>query len=135
MAIHVLLVDDTPAVRRELTRLLNRQPDIEVVYAAADFGGVLEGPGSRAADVMVVDIHMPMLCSTAAVGRMLHDRPALKLILISFQADPHCVKVHLQAGVSGYVLKDCAYEELVEAVYTVAAGGRYVSPQIEIGIP
>ena len=135
MAIHVLLVDDTPAVRRELTRLLNQQPDIEVVYAAADLGSIFEVTDPGTAEVMVVDIHMPMLCSTAAVGRMLHDRPALKVIVISFQADPHCVKSHLQAGVSGYVLKDCAYEELVEAVQTVAAGGRYVSPQIEIGIP
>ena len=135
MAIHVLLVDDNPAVRRELARLLNRQPDIEVVCAAANLGSQVEGNGPRTVDVMVVDVHMPLLCSTAAVGRMLRDRPALKLVLISFQADPHYVKAHLNAGVAGYVLKDCAYEELVEAVYTVAAGGRYVSPQIEIGIP
>jgi two-component system response regulator NreC len=135
MAIHVLLVEDTPAVRRALIRLLNRQPDIVVEHAAADLGSVFEGDGSRAADVVVVDVHLPLLCSTAAVGRMLHDRPALKLVLISFQADPHHVEAHLKAGVSGYVLKDCAYEELVEAVQTVAAGGRYVSPRIEIGIP
>jgi DNA-binding NarL/FixJ family response regulator len=57
------------------------------------------------------------------------------VVIVSLQSDPHYVKEGFRVGVTGYLLKDCAFEELVEAVHTVADGSLYVSPEIEIGVP
>jgi DNA-binding NarL/FixJ family response regulator len=67
--------------------------------------------------------------------RIVADHPDIKIIIISLQSDPQYVKKSFEAGATGYLLKDCAYEEIVEAVHIVAAGGTYISPEIEIGVP
>ena len=135
MAIRVLLVEDTPSVRNELRSLLSRQEGIDLVGEAKDGRSALELAGFLPVDVVVMDILLPHFCGVAAVRRLLEEAPNARVILVSFQSDIRYVKENLRAGASGYVLKDCVYEELVEAVHMVAAGEQFVSPEIEIGIP
>ena len=135
MAIRVLLVEDTPAVRDELRSLLTGQDGIELVGETGEGKSALELAGALPVDVLVMDIRMPHLCSMSAVRHMLDAAPHVKIVLVSFQSDIRYVKENLRAGVSAYVLKDCVYEELVEAVHIAAAGGHFVSPEIEIGLP
>ena len=135
MKIRVLLVDDTPAVREELRALLEGDPGIELVGEAEEGRRAMEMIAGLSVDVVVLDIDMPLLCGTATIGSLLGEMPDARIVQICTQADPRYARESLRAGVSGYVLKDCAYEELLEAVYTVATGERYVSPEIEIGIP
>jgi DNA-binding NarL/FixJ family response regulator len=82
-----------------------------------------------------MDHNLPESSGIEIAGRILSVRPGTGVVIVSLQSDPHYVKASFKAGVTGYLLKDCAFEELVEAVHTVAAGGTYVSPEIEIGVP
>ena len=120
---------------QELHGLFERQPDITLMGQAADGRAVLEMARELFADVVVMEINMPHLSSMAAIHRMRRQQPHVRLVVVSFQSDIRYVKDYLRAGVSAYVLKDCVYEELVEAVHIAAAGGQFVSPEIDIGIP
>ena len=135
MKIRVLLAVDSQDVTHELHLLLDRQPDIALVGQSADGRAAIEMARELAADVVVMDIRMPHLCGMATIHEMREQLPHVKLVLVSFQSDIRYVKEHLRAGVSAYVLKDCVYEELVEAVHIAAAGEQFVSPDIDIGIP
>ena len=135
MTIRVLLAANTQAVAQELHALFGRQPDIALAGRAADGRSALEMARELSADVVVMEINMPHLSSMAAIHRMRRQLPRVKLVVVSLQSDIRYVKEYLRAGVSAYVLKDCVYEELAEAVHIAAAGGQFVSPEIEIGIP
>jgi len=135
MTIRVLLAGNTQALAQELHALFDRQPDISLVGQAADGRAALEMARELLADVVVMEINMPHLSSMAAIHRMRRQLSHVRLVVVSFQSDIHYVKDFLRAGVSAYVLKDCVYEELVEAVHIAAAGGQFVSPEIDIGIP
>ena len=86
-------------------------------------------------DVVVMDLNMPEISGIETARRILLEDPGIRVVIISLQSDPNYVRAGFMAGVTGYLLKDCAFEELAEAVHTVAGGGSYVSPEIEIGIP
>ena len=135
MTIKVLLVDDSWEVREKLRALLLMEPDIEMIGEAADGKEALEILEQLPADVVVLDLNLPEISGIETARRIHLDHPNLNLVIISIQSDPHYVKESFRAGVMAYLLKDCAFEELVEAVHTVAAGGSYISPEIEIGIP
>ena len=135
MTIKVLLVDDSWEVREKLRALLLMEPDIEMIGEAADGKEALEILEQLPADVVVLDLNLPEISGIETARRIHLDHPNLNLVIISMQSDPHYVKESFRAGVMAYLLKDCAFEELVEAVHTVAAGGSYISPEIEIGIP
>ena len=134
MKIRVVLAVDSQDVTHELQPLLDRQPGITLVGLSADGRTALEIARELVADVMVMDIQMPHLCGMATIHELREQLPHVKLVVFSFQSDIRYVKQHLRAGVSAYVLKDCVYEELVEAIHIAAAGGQFVSPEIEIGI-
>ena len=135
MTIKVLLVDDHWEVRERLRILLMQEPGIELVGEAADGAEALDMLERLPADVVVMDLNMPEISGIETARRILLEDPGIRVVIISLQSDPSYVKAGFRAGVTGYLLKDCAFEELVEAVHTVAAGGSYVSPEIEIGIP
>lgn len=135
MTIRVLLVDDHWEVRERLRILLLREPDIELTGEAGDGEEALDMLERLPADVVVMDLNLPETSGIETARRILTDRPDTRVVVVSLQSDPHYVKASFKVGVTGYLLKDCAFEELVEAVHTVAAGGTYVSPEIEIGVP
>ena len=135
MTIKVLLVDDHWEVRERLRILLMQEPGIELVGEAENGAEALEVLERLPADVVLMDLNLPEISGIETARRILADRPDIKIVIISLQSDPQYVKESFKSGVAGYLLKDCAFEELVEAVHTVFSGGTYVSPEIEVGVP
>ena len=130
MTIRVVLADDHQIVCEGLAALLGRKPDLQVV------GQVQSGPEAvsvareRRPDVVVMDLSMPGLNGIEATRRIRRGAPATKVVCLSVHVDKRLVCAMLDAGASGYVCKDCAFEELVTAVRTVAAGQVYLSPAV-----
>ena len=135
VTIRILLVDDHWEVRERLRILLMKEPDFQLVGEAADSAEALEVFKKSSTDLVIMDLNIPEISGIETAKRILAYRPETKVIIVTMQSDPHYVKETFKTGVTGYLLKDCAFEELVEAVHTVVDGGTYVSPEIEVGIP
>ena len=130
MSIKILLVDDHAIVRQGLHSLLEKEPDIEVVGEAEDGRKALELTRELLPDVVVMDITMPNLNGVDATRQIMHEFPKVKVIALSMHSDRTFVVSMLKAGASGYVLKECLSDELVEAIRTVAGDGWYISRRI-----
>jgi DNA-binding NarL/FixJ family response regulator len=130
MSIKILLVDDHAIVRQGLHSLLEKEPDIEVVGEAEDGREALELARELLPDVVVMDITMPNLNGVDATRQIMHEFPKVKVIALSMHSDRTFVVSMLKAGASGYVLKECLSDELVEAIRTVAGDGWYISRRI-----
>ena len=126
--IRVLLCDDHALVRSGLHKLLEGEPDLEVVGEAANAGEALERARTDRPDVLLLDVVMPGRSGIDALPDILAAAPATKVLMLSMQDDPAYVRQAFAAGASGYVLKDAADTELVEAIHAVADGRRYVHP-------
>lgn len=128
--IRVLIVDDHAVVRSGLRLLLEAEQDLEVVGEAGSAREAVLEARSCGPDVVLLDVVMPGESGIEAAPRLLHEAPAARLLVLSMQDDPSYVREAFAAGASGYVLKEAADSELVEAVRQVAAGGRYVHPAL-----
>ena len=128
--VRVLIVDDHAVVRSGLRMLLDVQEDIEVVGEAGDARGAVFEARALTPDVILMDIVMPGGSGIEATAAVLKEAPAAKVLVLSMQDDPRYVREAFGAGASGYVLKEAAHAELVEAVREVARGGRYVHPEL-----
>jgi len=130
MTIGVLVVDDQAMVRAGFRMLLSREPDLDVVGEACDGLEALEQAEALRPTVVLMDVRMPRLDGLAATRRLLaRDDPPRVLVLTTFDLDEYVFEA-LQAGASGFVLKDDPPEHLVAAVRTVAAGDAMLSPAI-----
>ena len=127
----VLIISGMQTIREKLKQLMEAQPDVETVKEAEDNLNGLQVIEDYALDVAVIDLHMPLRICTETIRRMLCSKPDLKIIALSMYTDRRYLDQCLQAGVWGYLLKDCAYEDLAEAVRTVAFGRQYVSSSIQ----
>jgi len=128
--IRVVIVDDHAVVRSGLKRILEAEPDIEVV---ADAGTVREAIFELRVtepDVILLDVVMPVKSGIEGAQELLKEAPQAKLLFLSMQDDPSYVREAFAAGASGYVLKEAADAEVVQAVREVASGGRYVHPAL-----
>jgi DNA-binding NarL/FixJ family response regulator len=132
MAMKVLIISGMQAIREKLKQLMEAQPDVETVKEAEDTPSGLKIIEDYAFDVAVVDLHMPLRICIETIRRMLRSKPNLKIIALSMYADRRYLDECLQAGVCGYLLKDCAYEDLADAVRTVASDREYVSSSIRV---
>jgi DNA-binding NarL/FixJ family response regulator len=130
MSVRILLADDHAIVRQGLHSLLEKEPDIEVVGEAEDGREALELVKELLPDVVVMDITMPNLNGVDATRQIVHEFPKVKVIALSMHSDRTFVVSMLKAGASGYVLKECLSDELVEAIRTVAGDGWYISRRI-----
>ena len=124
--IRVLLAEDHETVRHGLKLLINRQPDMEVVGEAGDGRGAVEGAGTLKPNVAVVDIAMPGMNGLAATKAIRESAPTTAVVALTRYDDDAYVQELLNAGASGYVLKQSPSAELVEAVRAAAAGRRYL---------
>jgi DNA-binding NarL/FixJ family response regulator len=128
--IKVVIVDDDPLVRSGLAMILGGSPDIEVVGQAGDGLAGLEVVEHHRPDVVLMDIRMPLMdgieATTALVAR--EDPPAV-IVLTTFDADDYVLRA-LAAGASGFLLKDTAPGDIVDAVHKVAAGEPMLSPSV-----
>jgi two-component system response regulator NreC len=129
MAIKILIVDDHRLMRDGLRSLIEMEADMEVVAEAAGGREAVRLAGEVAVDVAIMDITMPDLNGIDATHQILSETPEVKVIALSMHSDEHFVAGMLKAGASGYLPKDCAAEELVEAIRTVREGETYLSPK------
>jgi len=128
--IRVLIVDDHAVVRTGIRLLLGQEPDIEPVGEAGTGREAIFEARSLKPDVILMDVVMPDQTGLEALPTLLHEHPETKVLLLSMQDDPRYVREAFSAGASGYVLKEAADAEVVSAIREVAAGGRYVHPEL-----
>jgi two-component system, NarL family, response regulator NreC len=126
--IRIVVCDDHALVRLGLQRLLECEPDLEVVGEAASAGEAIQLVVDEHPEVLLLDIVMPVRSGIDALPDLRRAAPSTKVLMLSMQEDPAYVRRAFAAGASGYVLKDAAGAELVEAIHTVAEGRRYVHP-------
>jgi DNA-binding NarL/FixJ family response regulator len=131
MSIRVAIVDDQALVRGGFAVMLGLQDDMEVVAEAGDGAAAIEIARTHRPDVILMDIRMPVMDGIAATKAIVDsaDWPVKVLILTTFDPDEYVYKA-LQAGASGFVLKDISPEDLVAAVRTVADGGALLAPSV-----
>ena len=128
--IKVVLADDHQIVRHGLRSLLSAEPDIKVVGEADNGRAVVRLVQELSPQVVIMDISMPDLNGIEATRQILSDFSGVKVIALSMHSDSLFVLNMFKAGASGYLLKDCALEELVKAVRTVMNRKIYLSPSI-----
>lgn len=130
MSIRIVLADDHAILRDGLSRAFEPQADIEVVGQASDGLTAVELTRKLKPDVIIMDIGMPELNGIEAARRITKEVPGVKIIGLSMHSSDKYVREMFRAGASGYLLKNCPFEELVEAVRAVATGKTFVSPSI-----
>lgn len=130
MAIRVFLADDHGVVRDGLRLLLEAQGDIIVVGDAADGREAVRQAQELGPDVVVMDIAMPELNGIEATYQLREMCPAIQIVILSIHSAPEHILRALRAGARGYLLKESAGTEVVEAVRAVRAGRRYLSQRI-----
>lgn len=130
MTIRILIVDDEALVRRGFTMILDAEPDLEVVGEAVGGGGAVELALTGAADVVLMDIRMPGMDGIAATAqlRSAEGGPAV-IVLTTYDTDDHILRA-LRVGANGFLLKDTAPREILDAVRRVAAGELMLSPPV-----
>ena len=130
MSIRILLVDDHKITRQGLRSLLDKQQDMEVVAEAEDGRTAVRLVGELSPNVVIMDVTMPDLNGVEATRQIVGQSPDVKIIALSMHSDTLFVTEMLRSGASGYLLKDCAFEELSRAINAVVAGKTYLSPSI-----
>lgn len=130
MSIRVLLADDHKIMRDGLRTLLEKDQEIIVVGEAEDGREAVQLAGKLSPDVIIMDVAMPDLNGIEATRRITAENPGIKLVGLSMHSDRRFISEMLKAGASGYLLKDCAFEELVTAIKSVVKDRVYLSPCI-----
>ena len=130
MTIRVLVVDDHAVVRAGLRRVLDAEADIETVGEAATAERAVFEALETKPDVVLMDVVMPGKSGIEGLPALLQAAPDVSVLMLSMQDDPRYVREAFEAGASGYVLKEAADTDVVEAVRAVAAGERYVHPAL-----
>jgi len=130
MSITILLADDHKITRQGLRSLLDKQDDMEVVAEAEDGRTTVSLVRELLPDVVIMDVSMPDLNGMEATRQITGELPNVKIIALSMHSDELFVTEMLKSGASGYLLKDCAFEELERAIRAVVVGQRYLSPCI-----
>ncbi len=129
-AISIVLADDHTVVRRALRLLLEEEPDFEVVAEADDAEGAVRYARGHKPTVLILDLNMPGKPSLEAIPEIREASPQPQIVVLTMQKEPAFARQALQLGVLGYVLKEAADDELVQAVRSAAAGGTYLQPAL-----
>jgi two-component system response regulator NreC len=129
-AIRVLICDDHALVRAGLRLLLEAESGIDVVGEAADAEQALDAVRGARPDVLLLDLVLPGRNGLDAIPDLLAAAPDTRILVLSMQDDPSYVRHAFAAGATGYLVKEAADAELVQAIHEVAAGHRYVHPSL-----
>jgi len=117
-------------MREGLCSLLEKQQDMEVIAEAANGRRAVQLALEKRPDIVIMDISMPELNGIEATRQILAELSETRVIALSMHSDKRFVVEMFQAGAAGFLLKDCAYQELALAIRTVAANQTYLSPEI-----
>ena len=130
MSTGVLLVDSHAIIREGLRSLLEKLPNLKVLADTDEGGKAVELVRQLSPDVVVIDVTMTGLNGIEATRLITAEFPQIKVIALSTHSQRRFSAEVLSAGAAGYILKECLFEELVQAIRAVAVGGRYLSPRI-----
>ncbi|MBP7052113.1 MAG: response regulator transcription factor [Phycisphaerae bacterium] len=130
MSIRIVLADDHAIVRQGLGQGLQREEGMEIVGEASDGRSTVEMTKERRPDVVIMDICMPDLNGIEATREIQRDVPGVRVVALSMHSAKRYVTEMFRAGASGYVLKDCDFAELAQAIRAVVQGKTYISPAI-----
>jgi DNA-binding NarL/FixJ family response regulator len=128
--VRVLLVDDQALFREALATLLEVRPEIEVVGEAGDGDAALKQAADLQPDVVLMDLHMPVLDGIAATRRLRVEQPGIRVLALTTFDDDEDVFEALRAGAVGYLLKDVSSGRLVEALLAAARGESVLQPSV-----
>ncbi len=128
--ITIVLADDHRVVRTGLRVLLESDDRFSVIDEAGDVTGTLESVRSCAPRVLVLDLNMGGVSSLDAIPQLRADAPATQIVVLTMQENPAFARAALRAGALGYVLKDAADTELIDAVLLAAEGRTYLNPEL-----
>ena len=130
MSIKVIIADDHKIMRDGLKSMLEKQRDIEIIAEASNGRTTVELAIKLNPDVIIMDVSMPDMNGIEATLRIIEKSPKIKVIALSMHSDRQFIIEMLNAGASGYLLKDCAFHELINAIHSVASNRSYLSPEI-----
>ena len=130
MGIRIILAEDHRITREGLVNLLQERSDMEVVGEAENGREAVKLANELSPDLVIMDVTMPDLNGIDATRIITSGSNNTKVIALSMYSDKQFVQGMIQAGASGYLLKDCAFEELVSAIQAVIQGDTYLSPGI-----
>lgn len=126
----VVVVDDHPVVRAGLVGLLAGEDDVEVVGEAADGAQALDVVADVSPDVVLMDLRMPVMDGATATGRLLAAHPGVRVVVLTtYESDADILRA-VEAGATGYLLKDTPREDLVEGVRAAARGETVLAPSV-----
>jgi two-component system response regulator NreC len=125
-----VLADDHVVVRSGLRLLLESEPGLAVVGECGDAAGALAAVAELGPDVLVLDLHMPGESSLAVIPRLRQLHPDTRVIVLTAQRDPSFASEALRLGASGYLPKEAAEGQLLEAIGVAADGGTYLEPRL-----
>ena len=128
--IRVMLADDQALVRGALSALLRLEPDLDVVAEVGSGDEVLEAARTSGAQVCLLDIEMPGLDGIDAAAQLAAELPGVRSLIVTTFGRPGYLRRALEAGASGFVVKDTPADELAEAIRSVHAGRRVVDPAL-----
>jgi two-component system, NarL family, response regulator NreC len=128
--VRVVIADDHTVVRQGLRLLLNAEPWLRVVAEAGDVAEAERAVKLHRPNVLVLDLNMGTEISLPAIPRIREHSVGTAIVVLTMQDDPAFARQALQAGASGFVLKEAADEELLEAVREAANGGTYLNPRL-----
>lgn len=126
----IIIADDHKIMREGLRTLLEKNDGFEIIAEAGDGRTTVRITEELTPDLVVMDTIMPDLNGIEATRQIIARNPKIKIIALSMYSDKQFVMQMLQAGASGYILKDCAFKELVYAIQSVVDGYIYLSPKI-----
>ncbi len=130
MSIRVLLADDQELILDGLRALLEQEPDFDIIGEEKDGREALSAARRLEPDVVVMDIGMPGLDGIEVTRGIAAELPGVKVLILSVHEETDVIRSAFEAGAAGYLLKDCATEELVRGIRVVKEGGSFVSSSI-----
>ncbi|MCK9417872.1 MAG: response regulator transcription factor [Nitrospirae bacterium] len=130
MNIKIILADDHQMLREGLRRLIEEQQGMTVIAEADDGRATVELATRLKPDIVVMDIAMPRMNGMEATRHIMSKTPNVKVLALSMHTDRRFIVEMLSAGASGYLLKECAFQELITAIHALADQRTYLSPKI-----
>ncbi|MFT5640357.1 MAG: DNA-binding NarL/FixJ family response regulator [Cyclobacteriaceae bacterium] len=126
----LFLTDDHAILLGGLVKIIESEPDLEVVGTAGSVGETMEKLTQTKADLLITDYNLPDEDGLALVQKVKSKYPNMKILVLSMHDEAHLVKEVLKEGVNGYMVKNDSHKQLISAIYTIKSGNTYLSSQI-----